>query len=225
MRKLRKFFSEKAVELLVAGVILQFAVPGISTWMGNRPALMLISASALLLLLFAFLGLKEIWDSDPPDIGKQMAFRTPRRGVIFTLGFHSAKKSSVVYLVNEKLKPELVGFLGTPQIEDVVKVILQELKVKEGKYKTESWSPSEIRDGKVKTSLVIDWMLNCGLKEEDIVVDLTGGTATMSIAAFMAAEEKRIDCQYILSEYDAKNQFIDGSQKPILITNYTTKRR
>jgi hypothetical protein len=64
-------------------------------------------------------------------------------------------------------------------------------------------------------------MLRQGVSAKDVVVDLTAGTTTMSVAAFMAAQERRIDCQYIHSEFDrVKNERIKGSEKAILLTSY-----
>jgi hypothetical protein len=220
MRILRKFLSEKALELYM-GIVLGFIMSAILLLLGNRPDLMLISALALFFLLIAFAWVKEKMESSHVSIGQLLAFKVPRRGIIFTLGLRSSEPSSVVYLVNKVLAPEFVGLLGTPETQNVIKDILAELKLQEGKCKTETWNLTEINEGKIKTSLVIDWMLAQGLKEEEVVVDLTGGTTAMSIAAFMAAEDRKIDCQYIQSKYDeAKNIHIKGSQKPILITGY-----
>jgi hypothetical protein len=227
VRVLRRFFADKALELLIAGVCLQLALAAVAAWLSSRPAVMLLSALAVLLLLVIGVGVKELRERRKrPEIGAEIAFQIPRRGVIFTLGLHSAKPGSVVHLVHELLKPELIGFLGTPKTDEneVAQSLCDTLDLAAGKCKSESWEPTAIREGKLKTSLIIDWMQECGLNERDIVLDLTGGTATMSVAAFMAAEERHIDCQYIYSQFDDRNQIISGTQKPILITRYATQQ-
>ncbi|MCA1592024.1 MAG: hypothetical protein LC754_05120 [Acidobacteria bacterium] len=224
MNNLRQFFADKALELLVAGVCLQLALAAVAVWLANSPAIMLLLALSVLLLLFVFTGVKELRARRKrPQIGGEEALQVPRKGVIFTLGLHSAKPGSVVYLVVDKLKPEFIGFLGTPETEkaEVVKTLCRALELPEGKCKSESWKPTAIREGKIKTGLVLDWMLEQYVSESNVVLDLTGGTATMSVAAFMAAEERRIDCQYIYSKFDvSKNQIVPGSQEAILITHY-----
>jgi S-adenosylmethionine synthetase len=42
-------------------------------------------------------------------------------------------------------------------------------------------------------------MFRQGLNGRDIVVDLTGGKATLLVAAFIAADVKRIDSQYLVA--------------------------
>ena len=223
MDSLRRFFAEHIQEILVGGVSLPLLIGALMLLLGNNIILMLILSLTFLLSGFVSANLKELLKRRrPPQIGGEVAFQVPRRGVIFTLGLHSDKPNSVTYLVKEQLKPEFIGFLGTSQTSHVVKNLCLEMSLQEGQFKIETWETTAIREGKVKTNLVIDWMLDHGLKEKDIVLDLTGGTATMSVAAFMAADERRIDCQYIYSDFDKdKNRIIPGSQKPILITRYT----
>lgn len=158
-----------------------------------------------------------------PIIGDEAAFSLPRRGIIFTLGLHSAKPGSVARTVITRTNPELVGFLGTPETEDaqIAQTLIRELFLSEDRVKCESWSPTAVREGTLKTGIVMDWMRSQGLPDSSIVLDLTGGTATMSVAAFMAAEEREIDSQYVASEFDkAKNQILPDSQHLILITRY-----
>jgi hypothetical protein len=167
---------------------------------------------------------RKLRERRAPRIGEDAVFQTARRGVVFTLGLHSAKADSVARLVLTNLEPEFVGFLGTPETDKqgIAATLSDDFKLPSEKVKCETWDPIEVGEGKIKTGLVIDWMRRQGLDENSIVLDLTGGTVTMSIAAFMAAEERHIDSQYIGSEFDkVRNLVIPNSQKPILITRYT----
>jgi hypothetical protein len=224
-RSLRQFLAAKGLEIIVVPVSITLVLAALAVWLANHPAFMLLLGTAFLMLYLIFISLRDFRERrrQPPDIGQLAAFQVPRRGVLFTLGLHSDKPNSVVYLVLEQLKPEVVGFLGTTETDEanIVGNLCSLLSLQKTQCKSEVWEPAEIQEGKIKTGLVVDWMLKQGLGKRDIVLDLTGGRVDMSIAAFMAAEERRIDSQYIYSEFDKiKNQFIPGSQKPILITNY-----
>jgi CRISPR-associated protein (Cas_Cas02710) len=225
LRSLRQFLAEKGLEIIVVAVSIPLVLAALAVWLANRPAFMLLLGTAFLMLYLIFISIRDFRERRrrPPDIGQLAAFQVPRRGVIFTLGLHSNKPNSVVHIVLEQLKPEVIGFLGTPKTDEANTVgnLCSGLSLQKTQCKSEVWEPAEIEEGKIKTGMVIDWMLKQGLGKREIVLDLTGGTVAMSVAAFMAAEERRIDCQYIYSEFDKiKNQFIPGSQKPILITSY-----
>jgi uncharacterized membrane protein len=222
MRNLTLLLREKGMELLLGGLI-GFVFGIIPALVGNSPNTLLVIALALVFLLLVYFWVRDYRRTHRDlTLGEMVAFKKARRGVIFTLGLRSAERGSIIYLVHEALRPEYIGFLGTPQTKSFVEEIVRELNLQAGAYKTEVWDITEIDEGKTKTSLVIDWMRKRGLRESEIVLDITGGTATMSVAAFMAAEERRVDCQYIQSRYDAvKNVYVKESQKPILITSYS----
>lgn len=225
MKALRKFFNEKWLELIISGICLPFLGAAIAVWLGSRPAILAVLAVLIVLLLAGFLAFKE-WRErrKPRQLVAEGALNIPRRGVIFTMGFGSAGPQCVASTVFNQLKPEFVGFLSTPQIDkkDLVENLVEDFNLSENRFRKESWDLEDLLDGKNKTSQIIDWMMNKGLSGRDIVLDLTAGPSNMSIATFMAAEEKRIDCQYIFSGYDS-NGLIDLSvpKKALLITSYS----
>ena len=222
MRNILYILRDKGLELLL-GALIGFILGIVPAIVGNSPNTMLMIALGLVSTLLIYLWLRDQRKTrNNLTLGEIVAFRKAREGVIFTLGLRSAEKGSVIYLVHEALKPKFIGFLGTPETKSVLEGIVRELNLSDESYKAESWGITEVDEGKTKTLLVIDWMHRQGLRDKDIVLDITGGTATMSVAAFMAAQERRIDCQYIQSRYDAiKNEHIKETQKPILITNYS----
>jgi hypothetical protein len=79
----------------------------------------------------------------------------------------------------------------------------------------------EIKEIRLKTGLIIDWMLKNGLSFSDIAVDITGGMTTMSVAVYSLVVEKSIDSQYIKSEYDPNNKPIIGTQEAVFVTRFT----
>ena len=67
----------------------------------------------------------------------------------------------------------------------------------------------------------MDWMLEQGLSPSEVIVDLTGGSKPMSVAAFIAAEQRQVECEHLASNWDAKKaRPMPGTQQPILITHY-----
>ena len=195
--------------VLIGGTLLFLAVcGGLLAWRG-RP---LIRALQRIVL-------------GPPRVGDGELFRKiPRKGVIFTLGLSALRPDSMARWVFHELNPEFVGFLGTPKTDEME--ISEKLAIDFGlpaeRVKSESWEPAEFAEGRIKAGLVIDWMRGKGLDRSSIVVDLTGGLVPHSIIAFLAAEDRRVDTEYILSDYDqVHNRVIEGSQKAVLITHYS----
>lgn len=222
MRSLLYILREKGLELVLGGLI-GFIFGIIPAIVGNSPNILVVIALAALLALVIYLWVRDQRkQQEPLDLGRMVAFEKTRQGVIFTLGLRSADEGSIIYLVEKALQPQFIGFLGSPETRQVIEKLVRELDLSEGAYKAETWKITEIEEGKTKTALVIDWMHKQGLREKDIVLDITGGTVTMSVAAFMAAQERQIDCQYIQSRYDpVQNVYVKESQKPLLITNYS----
>jgi hypothetical protein len=168
-------------------------------------------------------GAVRRWLARPAVIVEHEVLKISRRGVIFTLGLKGAEKNSVPRWVLDRLKPEFVGFLGTPETDaaGIVERLAADYDLEPAWRKSESWVPTAFAEGKIKAGLVIDWMREQGVDSCDIVLDLTGGLVPMSLVASLAAQERQVDCQYIVSKYDQKlGQVIDGTQRPILVTQF-----
>jgi len=105
--------------------------------------------------------------------------------------------------------------------ERILDEILPALGLRLRAVKQECWEPTRIREGATKAGLVMDWMLEQGLKPTQVVVDLTGGSKPMSVAAFIAAEQRKLECEYVASDWDqGRARPVRGTQRPILITRY-----
>jgi CRISPR-associated protein (Cas_Cas02710) len=130
-----------------------------------------------------------------------------RPGVILTLSHDSDAADSAAVLAIRHLRPTYLGFLGTPQTDErrvadhLAKERCPELGVELAAWNAKSWDQLDLRDGTRTVTALIDWMLDRGLHPSDVVVDITGGTKLMSVCAFLAAEAKGIDCEYIRSEW------------------------
>src|SRR5438874_822528 len=100
MRSLILLLKEKGVELLLGGLI--------GLGLSNVPAIFRNSSITSLIIVFvlAFLVI-YFWirnfrqTHDSLTLGKMIAFKKVRRGVMFTIGLHSAERGSTIYLVHE----------------------------------------------------------------------------------------------------------------------------
>jgi len=122
----------------------------------------------------------------------------------------------------ERQKPLYVGFLCSSRYEHVVDEIIHEQGYQPGTWEKKVVDPWDIKTIHNATFDLATWFLaknNVALN--DIVVDVTAGLTTMSIAAFLTAEEMKLDTQYIRSEYDKDGKRIPNTECAILITKHT----
>jgi CRISPR-associated protein (Cas_Cas02710) len=149
--------------------------------------------------------------------------QVPRRGIVLTLSADSDLPGSAAVHALHHLRPLYVGFFGTPLTDDrrVVETILTErcpeAEIVPLATNRKTWDLADLRDGKRTVELLIDWLLDRGLAPGEILVDITGGTKTMSVCAFLAAQAKGVDCQYIQSDWDASRRQ-RGSERFTLIS-------
>jgi hypothetical protein len=132
-----------------------------------------------------------------------------RAGVILTLSQDSDAAQSAAVLAIRHLRPTYLGFLGTPQTDErrvadhIVKERCAELGIEVTASNAKSWDQLDLRDGIRTVTALIDWMIDRGLEPTDVLVEVTGGTKLMSVCAFLAAEARGVDCEYIRSEWEA----------------------
>lgn len=224
MNTLRKLLREKWQEVLATGVVLPVIFMVVPT--GNLGAIVatVVGSAVLLGLIFSVAERVETRKllRGLPAI-QQDAFAIPRRALVLTLSFHSHKPGSVAHLALSRLKPDYLVLLGTPETEaEGVHTRLIEMHgLNPDHTKMERWAPPEIEEGIAKTILAFQWLYRQGVSREEIVVDLTAGTAIASVAVYIAAERERIDCQYVHSVFDReKNAILEGSQRPLLIRQH-----
>ena len=63
-------------------------------------------------------------------------------------------------------------------------------------------------------------MVKKGLQPEDIAIDITGGTKTMTVGVFLVAEEKKTDSQYIFCRQYLNNKCMNGTQEALLLSDF-----
>ncbi len=223
MSTLKNFFKNKWLEIAVVAIAFQLITNAVSIFLNNKPLALILTAVGLILLIVlvtsaydAVTGRKKI------ESFVDTNFNINRKGIIFTLGISSHLPSSAQMKVMNTLKPQLVGFLTTSDIEtnrNVVEHIVTAKNLSNDRFRKKEVDPTNIKEIRESTSHVIEWMLK-SISRKDIVVDITGGTAVMSCGAYQAAEEYGVDVQYIFSDYDYnQNKVISDTQKALIVSS------
>jgi len=220
MKSLKNFFREKWLEIAITALILQLLTSALSISLGNKPWIIVLIAIGLILIIITIMVASELISKrrEIPIYEDPSFLKFKRKGIIFTIGLKSHDPGSTVMKAIIKLKPEFYGFLGTELTHQnkIVDSIIRNSELDPNKCREKIVAPTNIKEIREDTEHLIDWMLKEGLLPDDIVVDLTGGTAVMSVAAYMAAYGKGIPSQYIYSEYK-DNKPIEGTQRALII--------
>ncbi|MGH8884984.1 MAG: hypothetical protein ACRDYX_07405 [Egibacteraceae bacterium] len=223
-RKLQALGSQVDLrDLLVTGVALNLLLTGVSSLVGPWRS---VTIAVVLAGVIVAMGVVSSRRSRRRRlIGEAADPEQPRRGLVLTLSLRSAEPGSVALRTIERLRPEYVGLLGS-QITDTQRIsarLVQALARSarlDPVVRSEIVDPVDVNDCKHATARLIQWMLDQGLTREDILLDLTAGTAVMSLGAFLSSEEFRVDTQYEASDYDDRMQRIPGSERPIYVAHY-----
>lgn len=214
MHTLRQFLRQRWPELLIAGVWLQSIVSAAFT--GRWDLLALASLGGLVLLVVIFWLVERLSRPKRPSREESEAFQVPRKGLVLLVGF---QKDSLTYLIRNQ-KPLWIGLLCSRQTEQIADELAAESGLDPDHVQKEiadAWSVMDVRE---KAVALVNWLRRRGLSQADLVVDITGGTAIMSVGAFSVAEEQRIDTQYVRSEYQ-DNRPIPGTQRALFVSRFT----
>lgn len=216
MSQLIAFLKNRWEELLITGVFLQSLIAAAFTFNAKVFVATSLGGLVLLLAVFGAVGMVQQYRRRPRR-GENVAFRVPRRAAVFTVGGQSF---TIEYALATQ-KPEFVGFLCSQRTERIADEIITRYGLDAERYKKELLDPQNIIEIRAKTGFILDWLFQKGLAPGDVVIDVTGGMTTMSVGTFSVAEERRIDSQYIKSDYDANNRPIPGTQEAIFVSRYS----
>lgn len=220
--------------VLIVAVVLGVVGNGLYDFLHNArgwPAHVLALGGFTLLLLFALairplpflrrLLLRFLGRATDPFSYIDKEFAVKRRGLIVTLGFGSHKSGSPLMKELEILRPRFLGFLVTEDIKKIgaVEQIVKSLNMAGNTYEVASISPTDVSDIKNSTLNLIRWMeKNRKVPIRKLAVDITGGTAPMSVGAFLAAQERGVDITYVFSDYDLEaNRPKPDTQKALVM--------
>lgn len=222
MRIFIKFIKEKLLEIAVIAIVVQLVTGAFMISLGNSPILIGFSAIVLVLLIVLASTIYDVL-SRRKVVGKGDAINIKRKGIIFTVGLKSHEADRPLMKVIRNSSFQYYGFIGTEKTSGVVRAIVQAAGLIEDSYREKKVVPTNILETTQDTTHLILWMIEKGLSKNDIVVDLTGGTSIMSVAAYIAADENKIDTQYVFSDYDESNKPINGKQEAVLVSKYSNR--
>lgn len=224
MHTVTSFFKQKWLEIAIVAIAIQLITNAFSIFLGNNPLLIFLTALGLILVIVLVTITLDAMRRNRRIIGVGNALEKRRKGIIFTVGLKSNEVNSPAMKVVDKLKPQYLGFIGTEKTIEVNigKTIAETNGMKSEYFREKSVDPTNVKEIKEDVDHLIQWMLANGLSKEDIVVDLTGGTAIMSVAAYIAADENKVDTQYIYSDY-RDNKPVDGTQKALMVSSYEAR--
>lgn len=118
------------------------------------------------------------------------------QGLIFTVS-----KEHLPCWVIEQIRPERIGLLVTEQSAEAGKRIQQQAeRMGIQVYRRLIDNPDDPHEAYSSARALLEQMRDGG--EGRYAIDLTGGKVTMSIGAFMAAEESGIDSLYVSTEFN-----------------------
>ena len=145
-----------------------------------------------------------------------MPSRFPRKGLIFTTG----GQDDTLRISLRHQKPDFVAFICSNETKDKADKLLTEFGFDIEHHKIELVDPRDIDDIRIKTETSYNWMKKNGVNDADIAIDITGGTKPMSLGAFLVAEGKQVDSQYIFCHKYENNKCVDGTQEALLLGNF-----
>jgi len=184
-------------------------------------------AGLLITVILAFVGFYKRYDirnwfsgNKFPETGVEVKDTKVWDTVIFTVSRPSTPK-----WVIDTVAPERIGFIGSVN-NQVFKDSLNEVKeygVSKGCNVMAAQviqDVSDVSEIKAKVKILIEDAKKNGA--QNIAVDLTGGTAPMSLAAFMAAEECTLTSLYVSMDFKEFKP-IYSSAKLIKISQHESK--
>jgi len=146
------------------------------------------------------------------------SFDRPRSAAILTVGLRKASQP----LVLNKLKVRRAAFLCSEEACSVVEEILADAAVPsalkaEGATRRFTCDPDSYGDVRRAMEDAVGWLDMAQIPHNETILDVTGGTAVMSIGAYTVALDRGIDTMYVYSKYDSKRQPIAGTQRGVYV--------
>jgi len=222
MGLLQRFFQEKWLEIAIVAICFQLLTSGVALYLGDRPLTLIVTAIVVLLLVAVGTVAAEQWRARKRLIGGEFQWGSDvKKGVIFTLGLRGHEDSGTIMKMIRAVKPNYVGFLASQATAkaDITASIVSRCALSDSQWREKIIDPTNVSEVRDDTKHLISWMQSCGLPNSELLVDITGGTAVVSVGAFMAADEAKVGTVYVYSQFK-DNKPIEGSQRPLRIASY-----
>ncbi len=215
MSELKHFLRQRWEELLIAGIWLQAVIAAAFT--GNWVVFVVAVLGGMALIVAVFVSIGWWKRRNIPIYGENEAFSVPRRALVFTVG---GQQHTIQFALKGQ-QPQWLGLICSKGTEPIADGIIAVSGLPEDHIQKEVVDPWNVVDIRRQMSSILDWLHFHQVAADEIAVDITGGTTIMSVAAFSAAAERQIDCQYVRSDFDADNKPIARTQRGVFVTRST----
>jgi hypothetical protein len=221
MHTLAHYFRDHWLEIAVIGIGLPLVVIVVAEFVHNNPG----ELGMLTILFFVSVALAA-WITERrnrPVVGGMQQWEHLRRegALILTLGLKSHEDGSTILKVIREARPRLVGFVGTQATaaNSVAKTVAEKAGLAVDSWRELIVDPTNVTEVRAHVQQLIGWMEGKGVPRSKLLVDLTGGTAVVSVGAYMAAADAKVDTIYVWSQYH-ENKPLEGSQRVLPIATY-----
>ena len=214
MHRLMAFVRSRWEEILILGLAIPLFLGSFAS--GSPVIVAAIGVGMMLVVWLTFFAVEFVETRRRrQQIGQGIALQIPRRAVVFTVG---GQAFTLEYMLARQ-SPKYVGFICSVQTFPLAERLMEEQNLPADRCKVELVDPWDIRDIRAKTGLVLDWLNEKGVTGHDVVIDVTGGTTPMSVGIFTLAEERRVDTQYLKSQF-RDNKPVPSTQEAIIIRHF-----
>lgn len=216
MNRLKIFLRARWEELLIWGLAVNLTAWALTT--GSLILVLITIASVGLAIFLVYVLIERAGIRQARKvIGENTAFKIARKGILFTVG----KQTDTIAFAIENQKPDHIGLICSHISEPFADELISRFNyIPEETARKRIVDPFEIREIHQVTNLLMDWMSKMGITTGQMVVDVTGGMTTMSVGVFSTAEDRRVDSQYIRSQYDEQNHVIKDTMEGVFVTHY-----
>lgn len=196
MTRLLQLLRQEWIEIALTSIVFAGMV-NLATG-GNFIAAVLVLVVGILILAGVISVLQRVERGRFRSVAdKSLAFRLPRRGIVFTVGL---QPTTIVFAL-ENQRPTYVGFLCSQQSLATAERIMADQGLDNERARIALADPFNIAEVRRETEALLRWLLTrpmgMRLSKRDVVVDVTAGLTPLSLGAFSMAEELQVDIQYI----------------------------
>jgi hypothetical protein len=142
-------------------------------------------------------------------------------GIIRTLGLKNHDEGSTVPKALREAQPRVVGSVWTQATaaNSIAKTAVGKADMAPDSWRELTIDPTNIVAVRAHVQQLIGWMEGKGVSRSKLLIDLTGATAVVSVGAYMAAADARVDTIYVWSQYQ-DNEPLEGPRRVLPIATY-----
>ena len=149
-----------------------------------------------------------------------------RSALICTISDRPGASDELVPVIVEQLKKKgritCLGLIGTAETEmgGTARTITERLGDLQGLLVKEvPCDPFDLKDAHVMAQSLINWAItSCRVPHRQVLIDVTGGTAVMTLGAYLAAQEAGIDVEYVATPRTAGQKADMRGRHPVIIS-------